>query len=934
MLRHRQVISPIRNYTYTQYKAHQSNNAIVQDKRGVMYFGNTFGVLEYDGAEWRLIETEYGSPVRSLTIDTNGTIYAGAVSEFGCLVPDSTGKLQYYALLDYVNDNDRNFSDVWETHAAPEGVYFRTPEKLFRWDGFSSSDRKKETVKGRRGESVTGKSRIKVWDTQTAFHVMFYVYGDIYVRQWEIGLMKMVNDSLVLVQGGEQFAYTRIYGMYPYSKNHVLIVTRGEGFYLMNYYPPYLKKQTSFFPFPSNVDHLLKNSTVFFGTALSGREDNHFAIGTQDIGTIILNNDCNFIRSLNESSGLTCNLIGFQYQDIQNNLWLALEDGISKIQINSPVTYFGKNTGLEGSVQSIIRYNDILFAGTAEGLFFQFHPDKIKRNNDQITSDFDVSNTFRPVRGISADCYDLLIDSSQERGNKQSLIAATAGGIYQIQSPTKNAVLITPGTYYFLYKSVKNPELLIAGAWNGVDILENKQGKWSYKGSISNIEGEIRSIAEDTNGQLWFGDNFDGVHKMTITGTDTSIKKFNNKHGLSEGSILVKSLYDYSNLQKIKRLLFAGETGAFRYFPDKKIPFVHDSTYGLRFGDGSWGIHRLTQNKEGDVWMSAYSSKGNIFQIGFSDLTKDYQYEWENTPFMNFPEEIYNSIYHDKNNITWLGYRKGLIRYDPEIKYKYTLDELALIRKVIIASDSVIFWGTNWVKLVDEIHLNETSFVSSIRVPAVTQPEYLKPVLPFRYNSIKFEYAVPNFNSEQNSEYQYYLENFDKKWSKWSGITHASYTNLPSGKYQFKVKARNVYKSESKETVYEFTINPPFYNTIWFYSSQISFILLLFALAFYFGRGGRSARIATVLATVSIVILFEYLQTYVEESLENILGGIIVIKVLLNVLLVFTLLPIEKFMKDFIIIERKRRKIRKQGRSIKKIKKVIKNKKQNNSKFL
>lgn len=888
---------PIRNYTYTQYKAHLSNNAIVQDKRGVMYFGNNFGVLEYDGAEWRLIETENGSFVRSLTIDTNGTIYVGAVSEFGCLAPDSIGKLQYYSLLVHVNDYDLDFSNVWETHATHEGVYFRTPEKLFRWDG----------------------KKIKTWTSEASFHVMFYVLDHLFIREWESGLKQMIADSLMPVNGGEQFAFTRIYGMYPYKKNHALIVTRGEGLYLMNYYPPYLKKQTTFFPFPSDVDHLLKNSTVYFGTALSGKSDNHFAIGTQDKGTIILNNDCNFIRTLNESSGLTCNVIGFQYQDIQNNLWLALEDGISKIKINSPVSFFGKSTGLEGSVQSIIRYNDILFTGTTEGLFFQFQANRTTGNSNQNITDFDVSNAFQAIQGISSACFDLLIDSSQERGNKQSLIAATAEGIYQVNSPTKNAVLITPGTYYFLFKPAKNPDVLIAGAWNGAVVLENKQGKWLYKGSITNIEGEIRSIAEDTNGGLWFGDNFDGVYKMTVTGTDTIIKKFNNEHGLSDGSILVKSVYDHSKFQKIRHLLFAGEMGAFRYFPDKRIPFVQDSTYGLRFADGSWGIHRLNQNMEGDVWMSTYSIKGNIFQIGFSDLTKDYQYKWNNTPFMNLPEEIYNSIYHDKNNITWLGYRKGLIRYDPEIKYKYALDELPLIRKVIITGDSVVFWGTNWVHITDNILLNENQFVSSIRVPTVTQPEYLKPVFPFRYNSIKFEYAVPNFNSEQNNEYQYYLENFDKKWSKWSGITHISYTNLPSGKYQFKVKARNVYKSESKETTYEFIITPPFYNTIWFYAGQIMFILLLFAVAFYYGRSGRSVRIATILATVGIFIVFEYFQTFAEENLGAKLGSIIFIKVLLNVALAITLLPLEKYLKSFLTSERERRKVKKRGKSIKKV---------------
>ena len=37
-------------HTSKEYNAHSQNFAAVQDKRGLMYFGNFTGVLEYDGA--------------------------------------------------------------------------------------------------------------------------------------------------------------------------------------------------------------------------------------------------------------------------------------------------------------------------------------------------------------------------------------------------------------------------------------------------------------------------------------------------------------------------------------------------------------------------------------------------------------------------------------------------------------------------------------------------------------------------------------------------------------------------------------------------------------------------------------------------------------------------------------------------------------------
>lgn len=57
------------NYTPKDYDADAQNWAILQDRRGIMYFGNSDGVLEYDGVSWRLIETRNKSVVRSLALD-------------------------------------------------------------------------------------------------------------------------------------------------------------------------------------------------------------------------------------------------------------------------------------------------------------------------------------------------------------------------------------------------------------------------------------------------------------------------------------------------------------------------------------------------------------------------------------------------------------------------------------------------------------------------------------------------------------------------------------------------------------------------------------------------------------------------------------------------------------------------------------------------
>src|SRR5215218_6648533 len=73
----------VTNYFAKVYQAAAQNWAIIQDDRGVMYFGNNTGLLEYDGVKWRTLTQSANSIVRSLGKDQNGRVYFGGYSNFG-----------------------------------------------------------------------------------------------------------------------------------------------------------------------------------------------------------------------------------------------------------------------------------------------------------------------------------------------------------------------------------------------------------------------------------------------------------------------------------------------------------------------------------------------------------------------------------------------------------------------------------------------------------------------------------------------------------------------------------------------------------------------------------------------------------------------------------------------------------------------------------
>jgi adenylate cyclase len=97
------------------------------------------------------------------------------------------------------------------------------------------------------------------------------------------------------------------------------------------------------------------------------------------------------------------------------------------------------------------------------------------------------------------------------------------------------------------------------------------------------------------------------------------------------------------------------------------------------------------------------------------------------------------------------------------VQTSYDSDITPILKSILTNSDSVVY----------------TADSSKIRNP---EPEQ-NIVLNFRNNNITFElYPSENIN------YQFFLEGFDKGWSTWKSVNFKEYTNIPAGKYRFKIR--------------------------------------------------------------------------------------------------------------------------------------------------
>ncbi len=607
------------------------------------------------------------------------------------------------------------------------------------------------------------------------FNASFACGGILYIRQDKIGLRKAIGDRLEEVAGGEIFAEKKIFMMSKYNSKKLLIGTRENGFYIYD--------GIKAVPFPTEADGYVKKNQLYHGIRLSSSPGD-FALATRLGGLVIIDSLGRLKYIFNEASGLQNNNVRYVFEDAQSNLWMALDSGISKIEYTSPISIYDKRSNLPGLVLSVTRHgpHNELYAGTSSGLYSFASP-----------SNPGSPGKFHSVPGMSSMCWSLLSIGD-------SLLAATNSGTFQIKK-NKVKMIIKKKYSYILHQSKMNTNRIWVGTSEGLFSLCRENGQWVDKGKIGNITQEIRTIVEDNKkGILWLGTLTKGVLKVNSPGDREmiypSVAMYDTSHGLPEGEINI--------FMARGDVMFATEKGIYR-FDEKTGVFLPDASLGDALADGSRGVFRIVEDKNNHIWL--HSEARNIEAIPRPDGI----FFLKTKPFLRIPLVQVNAIYPDpvEDNV-WFAGNDGLISFNTRVEKNYNQNFNTLIRRVVV-NGNLLFDGFKCKKKKD----------------SKTKPEYFFPIIDYKDRNLRFEFAAPFFESETKTQYQCLLEGYDDDWSSWTLETQKEYTNLDSGTYTFRVRAKNVYRNIGKEAAFQFKVSPPWYQTWWAY--------LLYAAAVFFG---------------------------------------------------------------------------------------------------
>ncbi|MGD2086968.1 MAG: response regulator [Candidatus Aminicenantes bacterium] len=739
-----------KNYDCNEdYKHNPQNWGMAQDKDGIIYVANNAGVLIFDGVSWRPLGIPDFAVVRSLAIDESGTLYIGGKGEIGYFTKDEKGALKYKSLMSHLKEEQRNFDDVWRTVATNDGIYFNSYKFLFRWDPKAK--------------------QMKVWNRSKPTYYFIYsfeIIGKLFIHQHNTGLMQMIDDSLDLIPGGDIFAEASgiIFMMVPYDTGHdphtLLIGTRKKGFFLYD--------GTKVNPFPTGVDDYLQKNIASHGIRLSCGD---FALATRQGGIVIMDSNGGLKNIFDKASGLQDEYVNYILEDNQGNLWLCLENGITKIEYSSPFSIYDNRCGLFGIVLSVMHHGSGLYVGTTKGLYVLPLG----------------AETFKPVP-VPSSYYWCLLSIGD------SIMTAAHNGVFLVDGKNNLPHNIIKSETFTLLPCKRFPGRIWCGTSGGLVALAQKKSRWVEERRFKSIHQSIQWIAEEGNGSLWLVTSKGGILKVEfpIDNADPVVTPYNTGRDMIGARVVTEAA---------GHVMFATDKGLFR-FDEKKKKFIPDKTLGDEFagGDNSLPVFRLVEDKDKTIW---FHSKSRNYQAipGPEGL-----YKICRNPFRRIPKVQGNTIYPapDGKNI-WFGSIQGLIRYDTTVKKSYKQDFHTLVRKVL-ANEKLIFDG----------HKNKTS----------KKYNGLFPIFEYKNRNFHFEFAAPYFEAETETQYQYFLEGYDNVWSTWNKDVKRNYTNLDSGMYTFRVRALNVYQHQSSEDAFQFKVLPPWYKTWW------AFILYFIFLAF------------------------------------------------------------------------------------------------------
>lgn len=559
----------IENITKKEYEAGSQNWDILQDDRGVMFFANNDGLLQYNGLTWNTYPLPNRTIVRSIANGSGGKIYVGGQNELGYFFPNDQGDWSYRSLKHLVPANMVPFEDVWEVIVLNDTVYYQTANTVFQITGQSCKSFTKE------GEQVKFLGKLE---------------GRIYIQMSSSGLYCIQDDELKFVADFPGvFTFTPITGLFRLQKDTLLITTLLKGAYTLT--------SGEFEAWNDAYQAYFTKNRIYSTLKL---QDGRMMIGTSYAGLLIVSASGEILQHIHEDNGLLNNKVLSLTEDAEGHLWLGSDNGINYLKVNAPYNRVFPDGNDRVAGFDVQEFNNKLYFATANGVFFITHKElsiPIQSPSFQF-----VENTYGQAWGL-----DLI---------GEELFLAHHSGSYLIQGNQAIKIDLSGnwGTWRFDHP-LKQDSLLISGGYKGLMVYKREGNTWKFRNTVAPFNESSRFMVLEDENTCWVAHPYKAVYKLQIDPFyhSTSVTSYGKADGLH--SDLHNHVFKVFN-----DLIFCSDKGVYKYdrLTDSFVPY---DSYNQLFGENI-EVKRLFEGIDEDIWYVTGNDFGWL-QIEEKSLDKE-----------------------------------------------------------------------------------------------------------------------------------------------------------------------------------------------------------------------------------------------------------------------------------------------------------------------
>ncbi|MBT2163527.1 helix-turn-helix and ligand-binding sensor domain-containing protein [Zobellia barbeyronii] len=713
-----QELPPIQNYSPVDYGAQNQNWSLSQSDDKYIYAANNDGLLEFNGINWKLYPSPNGSTLRAVKA-ARGLVYTGCYMEFGFWKQNSYGELFYNSISNKLPVELLEDEEFWNIVTFDDWILFQSLERIYIYNVSDSS--------------------VKVIETKTSRAKIFNINGAIYFHSIVKGLFKIENGEKALVSNHPLLKKFVVSGIFSIDNRTILVTEKGDFYFLEN---------EDLVPWHNPLKEQSNAVNVYSSIQLA---DGSIALGTISHGIYLISKKGDVITNIDQENGLNNNTVLSILEDVEHNLWLALDNGISIINIDSPFNEYIDRNGKLGVVYASAMFKDYFYLGTNQGLFY-------KRIN--------AKGDFELISGTEGQVWLL-------KKFDDVLFCGHNNGTYAVNQDQAKLISNFPGTWDI--KDIPNHrDMLLQGNFNGLSVLERINGNWVFKNKIEGFDISSRFLEFIGDTKVAVNREFKGIFELELDNDFSKVVEEKNEASKGTGA----SLSTY-----LGNVLYASNNGIFKYNENTQT-FIIDTVLTTIFydnNDNPVGIF-IADEQAKRLWSFTNSNIVYASPEKFNSSSKINKIAIPSDVRRNLGVLGFESLTPINNEKYLIGMSNGYLTLDLKklTSKEYSIRINSISRK---SNDSE----------TEKISLNSTTTFN------------------YTQNNLFFSYHVPEFDKYTEVNYQYQLEGIHEQWSDFASVSNVSFENLPYGNYTFNVRARVGNDISTNIASYSFRIERPWY---------------------------------------------------------------------------------------------------------------------------